>query len=89
MATVPLPSAPTMWLSVNVARMIVVVPAPETDDATAVTACSRPTADIAGLTELLNGTVFMDLNIAEFAHETGELRYRYTHLVVHKSAASV
>lgn len=45
MAAVPRPSAPTMWRSVNVARMIVVVPAPGTDDATAVTACSRPKAD--------------------------------------------
>ena len=43
MAAVRRPAAPAMWLSVNVARLIVVVLAPPGDDGgTAVTACCRP-----------------------------------------------
>lgn len=45
MAAVRRPAAPAMWLSVNVARMIVVVLAPPGDDGgTPVTACCRPRA---------------------------------------------
>jgi hypothetical protein len=41
---VPRPAGQTMWLQVNGARMILVIPALGAGNATAVTACSQPEA---------------------------------------------
>jgi hypothetical protein len=46
MAVVPRTPAPTTWLLINTACMIVVVRAPAADDGSTVTAHNRPGADI-------------------------------------------
>jgi hypothetical protein len=45
MAAIRRPSAPAMSLSINVARMIVVVRVPGIDRGKSVSACSRPQPD--------------------------------------------
>ena len=46
MAVVPQTSAPTTWISINAACMIVVVPAPGAEDCRTMTAHNRPKPDL-------------------------------------------